>query len=43
MAFSKRSHYSKYLPMVNAKIKKLQVDGTMEKIVEKAINSATTK
>ena len=42
-AFSKKSSFLKYLPVVNKKIKQLQADGTMQKMVHKAIHMAAGK
>lgn len=41
-AFSKKSPFKKYLPLVNKKIKQLQADGRMEKMVIKAIEKAAS-
>lgn len=41
-AFSKKSSFLKYLPQVNIRIKQLQDDGTIAKMVEKAISSAAS-
>jgi len=42
-AFSKKSPFKKYLPAINKKIKQFKADGSMEKMVKKAIQMAAGK
>ncbi len=42
-AFSKKSSFKKYLPAINKKIKQFKADGSMEKMVKKAIQMAVGK
>jgi len=42
-AFSKKSPFLKYLPAVNNKLKQMQADGTIKKMVNKAISMAAGK
>ena len=43
IAFSKKSTFLKYLPIINNKLKQLQHDGSMEKILKAAIKKAAGK
>ena len=42
-AFSKKSRFIKYIPAINSKLKQLKDNGTIDKIVDKAIRQAAGK